>query len=149
MPGPRQLKGNLKMSVAGVAVADVSAYVSSMVLNTARASISVPAVLSTAQSSTVAGETSQSLTIRFHSGLLASQFWARLYAIITSADATADWEATWEEGVVSADNPKFSGTAATGNAAVLLSLDLGADVGALRQQTITLPLQGPATVSVV
>jgi hypothetical protein len=147
MVGPRQLKGNLKMAISGQAVADVSAYVSSMVLNTARASITVPAVLSTAQSSTLAGETSQSLTIRFHSDITAAAFWARLYSIVTSADATADWEANWEEGATSPDNPKFSGTAATDNAAVLLSLDLGADVGALRQQTVTLPLQGPATVA--
>lgn len=148
MAGPRQLKGNLKMAAAGVAVADVSAYVSSMVLNTGRASIGVPGTLLTAQSSTVAGETSQSLTVRFHSGIDVAGFWARLYAIITSPDATADWSANWEEGVTTVDNPRFFGSAATGNAAVLLSLDLGADIGALRQQTITLPLQGPASSAV-
>ena len=149
MVGPRQLKGNIKMAVAGSAVADVAAYVSSMVLNTARASITVPAVLSTAQSSVVAGERSQSMTIRFHSDVTAAAFWARLYSIIITDDSVADWEANWETGATTADNPKFSGTKATNNGLVLLSLDLGADVGALRQQTITLPLQGPATVAIV
>ena len=42
MPGPRQLTGNLQLSLAGTALEDVSAYVSSMVLNTTRASITVP-----------------------------------------------------------------------------------------------------------
>lgn len=147
MGSPRQLKGNLKMAVAGEPVVDISAYVSSMVLNTARESITVPAVLSTGQSSTVAGQTNQTLTITFHSGIEAADMWAQMYEIVTDDDALADWEATWDDGAVGPDNPQYSGTEADGNAAVLLSLDLGAAVGALRQQTITLPLQGPATVT--
>jgi hypothetical protein len=148
MVGPRQLKGNFKLAVAGSAVVDVASYVSSMLLSTTRTSITVPAVLSTAQSSTVAGERSQSMTIRFHSDITAAAFWARLYSVIITDDSVADWEANWETGATSPDNPKFSGTKVLNNGLVLLSLDLGADVGALRQQTITLPLQGPATVAV-
>jgi hypothetical protein len=144
---PRQLKGNLKMAVAGDPVTDVSDFVSSMVLNTARESITTPGVLSTGQSGTVAGQRNQTLTVTFHSGYAAADMWALMYETITSDDAVADWEATWEDGAVSADNQQFSGTAATGNGAVLLSLDMGAAVGSLRQQTITLPLQGPASVT--
>jgi hypothetical protein len=148
MAGPRQLKGNIKLALAGTGLVDQSGFVTSMVVGTARASITVPAPLSTAQSSTVAGERSQSLTIRFHSGVEATSLWARLYSIITSDDALMDWEGSFEPGAITADNVKFFGNAAAGNAAVLLSLDTGADVGALRQQTITLPLQGPASTAI-
>lgn len=144
---PRQLKGNLQLAVAGEPLADVSAFVSSMVLNTARESITVPGVLSTGQSSTVAGQTNQTLTVTFHSGMAAADMWAQMYEIVTDDDALADWSATWDDGAVGPDNPQFSGSVANDNAAVLLSLDLGAAVGSLRQQTITLPLQGPADVA--
>ena len=145
--GKRQLIGSFKIALAGQVLADVSGSVSSMVLNTTHANVAVPAVLLTAQSSTEAGEKSQSLTIRLHSGIEAAGLWARLFAIIQSVDSLADWEAVFDPGAVSPDNPRYSGTAVAGNALVLLNLDLGADVGALRQQTITMPLQGPATVA--
>ena len=74
--------------------------------------------------------------------------WANLYDIIESDSAVADWSATFDPGAVGPDNPRFHGSNATDNGAVLLNLDTGADVGALRQQTVTLPLQGPASKDV-
>lgn len=139
MPGPRQLTGNLQAAAAGSPLEDVSAFVSSMVINKQRESISVPGTLANARATTAAGAESESLTIRFHSGVAAADFWASLYDIISTDTAEMDFAATFDPGPVDGDNPRFTGTA------TLMSLDTGADVGALRQQTLTLPVTAAGT----
>lgn len=144
----RQLKGSFKIALAGNALVDVSASISSMKRNGQKATVTVPAVLSTAQSSVAAGDKTESITIRFHSGIEATSLWARLSSIFASADSAADWEAIFDPLPVTADNPRYSGTHAGGNGLILLNLDQGEDVGALRQQTLTMPLEGPPTVAI-
>lgn len=131
-----QLRGNLKMGIAAspVAVEDVSNYVSTMKIMTVREEVTIPATLGTGRKTSSAGTREDKLEITFHSSMKAAELWAILYEVIASDDSQLDFEGTFEAAVASADNPEYSGRA------TLLSLDTGADVGALRQQTITLPI---------
>ena len=133
-PGIVQLKFNLKVAPAGEALADVSSSVSLYKLVTSRESVTIPPNGATARRSSAAGTEATDLQITFRSNMTAAGLWAVLFEVIKTDDAEIDFEGTQDAGVVSADNPLFSGTA------VLLQLDTGADVGSLRGQTITLPV---------
>ena len=131
-----QLKGNLLADPApGPAATDVSDFVSEFRIQTQRAGITRPATLGTGTADTVAGSRTDNLIITFHSSQDAEDFWALLYEVISSASSEVVFSGTMNQGAVSADNREWSGTA------TLLSLDTGAPVGSLRQQTVTLPIK--------
>lgn len=134
-----QLKGNLKASVGGEPLADMSAFVSMLKIVTQRESITKPGTLATGRKSTAAGMISEQLQITFHSSIKAAEFWALAYEVINTDTAEMDFAGTLTDDIISADNPQWSGTA------VLLSLDSGTDVGALREQTITLEVTAAGT----
>lgn len=134
MPLPiQQLKGNLKLGVVTADI-DVSASVTSMTIKKSRESITVPATLATGKATQVAGAGSETLDIVFHSSMAAASLWAMLYDAMDTDTAELKFEGTLDEGLVGADNPKFSGTI------VILGVDTGGAVGALRQQTQSYPI---------
>lgn len=128
-----QLGGNLKLGPTGSLV-DYSDNISQMVLNIARAAIAVPATLGLPTASQSPGSKTETLQITYHSDLAAASVWAELYDAIMSDAAELDFEGTFEEGAVSVDNPKFSGTIR------VMGLATGGVVGSLRQQSQTWPL---------
>ena len=134
MAGLVQLKFNLKIAPAGEVVADVSSQCSMYKLVTSRESVTIPPNGATARRSAAAGTEGTDLQITFRSNMTAAGLWAVLFEVIKTDDAEIDFEGTMDPGVVSADNPLYSGTA------VLLQLDTGTDVGSLRGQTITCPV---------
>lgn len=130
-----QLKGNLKAAADGVTpLVDVSANVTEYRITTNREAVNKPATLATGVASTDAGARSDTLTITFFSDHAAASFWAMLYDVISTDSSVMKFEGTFNDGAVSASNPKFGGKA------VLLSLESGTPVGQLRQQTISLPI---------
>lgn len=131
-----QLKGACKLAPAGSTLEDYSFQITSMVISRTRNTVTEPATLGTGREVEKAGTLSETLTINFFSDLAAASLWAVLYDVIDLDDPIIDFEGNLEEGVVSADNPSFSGSAS------LMSLDTGNEVGSLRAQSITLPLTG-------
>jgi hypothetical protein len=134
-----QLKGSASFcpSTNGASagpLVDFKNYISSLVINRERSSVTVPATLGTGRETTKAGTLSESVTITFHSDFAAAGFWAEMYDAITTDGAELYFESVLNEGAVSADNPKFKGTI------VVLTLETGADVGSLRQQSQTYPV---------
>lgn len=134
-----QLKGSAEFcpSVGGASsgpLVDYKNYISSLVVNKERSSVTIPATLGTGRETTKAGTLMESVTITFHSDLAAASFWGEMYDAISTDDAELYFEAVLNEGAVSADNPKFKGTI------VVLTLETGADVGSLRQQSQTYPV---------
>lgn len=130
-----QLRGNLTVGPAttGAPSFDVADWVSEFRITSTRESVTIPATLGL-EMSTAAGARSDSMTITFHSDVDAAGFWAFLYDIIETDSSEMKFAGNFNDGVTSADNPEFSGTV------VLLSLDSGNTVGALRQQTLTMPV---------
>lgn len=128
-----QLKGNLTMAPTGDPPVDVKDWVSAFIIHTTRELVTVPATLGL-DAYQEAGATNDSIEIKFHSGVEAAGMWAMLYEAIRTPSAKVDFVGTFDEGVISADNLEWSGTA------VLPSLDTGGTVGNLREQTITLPI---------
>jgi len=139
-----QLKGNLLADPApGPAATNVSAFVSEFRVTTTRQGVTRPGTLATGASDTAAGLRDDALTITFFSSMAAADFWADLYAVISSASAELMFSGSMDEGVVNADNRKWTGTA------VLLSLESGKKVGELREQTITLPIKQGTLVQTI
>ena len=104
-----------------------------------RDEIAVPATLGTGFKSVAAGALSESLGIAFHSSTAAASVWAELYDAIDTDTGVLYFEGTLNPGVVSADNPKWSGNI------VILALNSGGTVSKLREQKQTFPLTAKAT----
>lgn len=123
-----QLGGNLML---GTVPADYSDYISSMVITTSREAITRPPTLGKPVRSNAAGAPEYQLKLTFHSSLAAASLWAELWDTVESANGEIAFSGNLEEGVTGPDNPEFSGTI------TVMSLDTGADVGKLRQQSQT------------
>jgi hypothetical protein len=121
-----QLTGDLEIEGQ-----DVSAFVHSMIIRRTRNSVTVPPTLANIREVTKAGALVESLEIRFHSSLAASSLWAELYDAIDTDSAELTFVGKLNPGAVGVDNPEFSGSF------VVMGIDTGADVGALREQTQT------------
>lgn len=134
-----QLKGNLKLGPDVGSAVEYGTAISEFSLKRKRTEIKVPATLATGFESVAAGALSESLGIGFHSSTAAASVWAELYDAIDTDTAQLYFEGTQNPGVVSADNPKWSGTI------VILSLDTGGPVNKLREQKQTFPLSEKAT----
>lgn len=115
---------------------DVSALVHSFVIHRTRSSVTVPPTLANRREVTKAGALVESVTINFHSSTAATSLWADVYDAIDTDDAEISLVGTLNPGDRGPDNPEFTFDA------VVLGVDTGADVGALRQQSITLPITG-------
>ncbi len=135
-----QLKGAAKLAPTGDTLVDYSNQISSLSIVKSRNSVTEPATLGTGRESEKAGTKSEQLVITFFSDMAAASMWAELYDIIDSDDAILDFESTLNPGPVGVDNPSFAGSA------TLMNLETGADVGTLRQQTITLPITAAGVV---
>jgi hypothetical protein len=130
-----QLIGTFKCCEAGGSLVDFSAVTSNVTITETRQTITVPAVLSTAESDSAASEWSRSLAVTFHSTTAAATLHAVLRAAINTSTSLIDWEYIANDDAVSASNPRFSGQA------MVVQLETGGEVGALRQQTITMPIK--------
>lgn len=143
MPLPvQQLKGNIKFGIL-TANLDFSNFVTSLTIHRTRESITVPATFGTGRATQVAGALGETLEINFFSGTDAASMWALVYDIMDTDSSELKWEATLNTGIVSADNPKFSGTI------TILALDSGGTVGSLRQQTQTYPITAAGITKVI
>ena len=132
-----QLKGNLSLGPEDQETPDVtdySRYISSLSVMRERTSITVPPNLETARESEVAGPMKETVGMQFHSGVAAASLGAELWDAMDTDSSILYFEGTLEPGAVSADNPKFSGYIS------VLTLETGADVGTLRQQSQTYPV---------
>lgn len=129
-----QLRFNLAVAPAGEATASVSNSCSEFRIVTQREGVTVPANGGTGRGSTAAGVINEQLVITLKSGIKAADFLSMLREIILTDDAEMDFTGTFDPGLVSDDNPEFSGTA------VLLNVEIGGTVGGLRGQTITCPI---------
>lgn len=138
----QQLKGNIKLGPVTASV-DYSNFITSLTIHRTRESISVPATFGTGRATQVAGALGESLEINFFSGTDAASVWAMIYDIVDTDASELKWEATLNTGIVSADNPKFSGTI------TILALDTGGAVGSLRQQTQTYPITAAGITKVI
>lgn len=132
-----QLKFNLQLAPSGTdPLVDVSEWCSLFKLITSRVGVTVPPSGLTARGWTAAGPIEEQLQITFRSGTDAASLTQTLWEVIHSDEAHIDFTGTMNDGAVDAENPEYSGTA------VLLNHELGNDVGALRGQTVTLPIVG-------
>lgn len=138
----QQLKGNIKLGVVTANI-DFSNYITSLMIHRSRESITVPATFGTGRVTQVAGALSESLEINFFSSTDAASMWAMLYDALDTDTSEIKWEGTLNTGIVSADNPKFSGTI------TILSLDTGGTVGSLRAQTQTYPITAAGVIKVI
>lgn len=138
----QQLKGNIKFGVV-TANLDFSSNVTSLVVHRTRESITVPATFGTGRATQVAGALGEALEINFFSSTDAASMWAMIYDAIDTDTAELKWEATLNPGIVSADNPKFSGTI------IILAVDTGGTVGTLRAQQQTYPITAAGIVKAI
>lgn len=138
----QQLKGNIMFGPVTPSI-DFSSNVTALIIHRTRESISVPATFGTGRATQVAGALAESLEINFFSSTDAVSMWATMYDILDTDASQLAWSATLNTGLVSADNPKFSGTI------ILLALDTGGTVGTLRQQTQTYPITAAGITKVI
>jgi hypothetical protein len=124
-----QLKGNL--SIGGT---DVSAFVSSMIIKRERVSVTVPPTLGNIREVQKAGALKEALEITFFSSTAAASLWADLYDALDTDSAELAFVGNLSDAATGPDNPEFSGTI------VVLGVDSGAAVGALREQSQTYPI---------
>lgn len=124
-----QLTGEL--SLGGT---DFSDSIHSMIIRRTRTAVTRPPTLGNLRETQAAGALVEMLEINFSSSLAAASVWADLYDAIDTDSAELTFAGLLNPGSVGADNPEFSGTI------VILGVDTGADVGALRQQTQTYPI---------
>lgn len=124
-----QLKGAL--TIGGVNVGD---QCSSFIIRTERNSVTVPANLSNIRETEKAGSKKLSLQINFWSTMAAADFWAELWDAIDTDDATLAFTGKMNDAALSADNPEYSGNI------VVLAVETGGEVGALRAQSQTYPI---------
>lgn len=134
---PVQLRGNLKLG-AEAPLTDVKDYVSEMRIIFARDEIEVPGTLGKPKGK-LAGDSEATLRIRLHSGFTVDSIWSILYAAIMTPASELLFEGSFDPGAISASNMQWEGTV------VVLGLETGAEVGALRQQTLDLPIK-PGTL---
>ena len=114
---------------------DVSSYVSRFVIRRERDAVTIPPTFGNLAESEAAGVLREMLVLEFFSPMTAGQFWAKLYTAIGTDAATVTFSGCrLNSGVVGANNPNFAGSI------VIMALDTGTDVGALRQQTQTYPI---------
>lgn len=128
---PVQLTGLLKLGADAGTATDVSAFVSKMIVHVSRSEVAIPATLANNTEGVAAGSFQYSLEIQFYSGLAATSLWAKLYTAALTDSAELYFEGQLNSGAVGVDNPKWSGKI------VVLTVDTGADVGTLRQQSQT------------
>lgn len=133
-----QLTGSL--TIGGL---DVATTVSSIVIKRTRNSVTVPATLGNIRETQKAGALQEAVEINFFSSLAAASLWADLYDAIDTDTAELAFTGRMNAGAVGADNPTFSGTF------VVLGVDTGADVGALREQSQTYPVTAAGVTKVV
>lgn len=129
MAVPIVLTGNL--TIEGNDVADV---VSSFKIIRSFNAVTIPATLANRREVTAAGAMTEQCEITFHSDVAAAGLWAELYDVIDTDDPVIEITGTVSGDTVGPDNPEFSFDCR------LMSLDTGGEVGALMQQTITLPI---------
>ena len=138
-----QLKGNLMLGPI-TADTDVSAYVTAMTIKRSRTSIGIPATLATGEDSEAAGAGKTVIELAFFSDFSADSIWDVLNAALDTPASELLFEGTLEEGVVSATNPKWTGTL------IVMGVDTGGVVGALRSQSVTYPVkQGTLVKSII
>lgn len=124
-----QLTGSLTINSV-----DVSSSVSSFVIRRERSAVTVPACLGNITEYEAAGALKESIEINFFSSHAATSFWADLYDAIDTDTAELSFSGTLDAGAVGTDNPSFTGTL------VVLGVDTGGTVGALREQSQTFPI---------
>lgn len=134
-----QLTGNLYIGTVtteqlAASGTDYSASISSMVIKRTRTAVTVPPTLANIRETEKAGALKEMLEINFFSGVDAASVWAELYDAIDTDSATLQFKGNLNSGPTGPDNPEFSGSI------VVLGVDTGADVGALRAQTQTFPI---------
>jgi len=141
---PIQLAGNLKLGpVPSGPLVAFSDNISQFIINTSRASITIPPTLGLPRGSVRPGAISETLTIQFHSTMDATSVWAELWDAIYTDAAELLFEGNMEPGATSANNPKFSGTIR------VMGLDTGAAVGELRQTSQTWPISEAGVTKVI
>jgi len=122
---------------------DVSEYVSKFVIKRERNAVTVPATFGKLVESEAAGALKESLEIEFFSPMTAGQMWAKLYTAINTDTAEVTFTGCrMNTGAQGPNNPTFSGSI------VIMALDTGAEVGALRQQTQTYPITAAGVTKV-
>lgn len=125
-----QLTGSLEINTT-----DVSDFVHTLTIKRTRASVTVPPRFGNIREVTKAGALLEALEIRFHSSMAASSLWADLYDAIDTDTAELPFSGLlFDNAPMGPDNPEYSGTF------VVLGIDTGVDVGALRLQTQTYPI---------
>lgn len=124
-----QLTGSLTINSV-----DVAANVSSFVIKRQRNAVTVPATLGELREYQKAGALTEMIEINFFSDMAATSFWADLYDAIDTDSAELTFSGTLNAGAVGVDNPSFSGSF------VVMGVDTGASVGALREQSQTYPI---------
>jgi hypothetical protein len=125
-----QLTGSLTIDSV-----DVTDYVSKFVIKRERSAVTIPATFGNIIESEGAGVLKEMIEITFFSPMTAGMLWAELYTAINTDSAELTFSGVrFQDAVIGGDNPQFSGTF------VVMGLDTGADVGALRQQTQTYPI---------
>jgi len=136
-----QLTGNLKMGVApGPPATDISQWVTKLIIQRTRDTVDIHAVLSTGIASVAAGAEHDFLIIDFFSDLTASAPFSLFETAIMTPTAELLFTGTLDPGVPSPTNPSWTGTA------IILGIDIGGEVGALRGQSQTFPIKGGTLV---
>ncbi len=136
-----QLEGNIK---AGSTAANTSyaAEITSLLINRAVETITAPATFANATTDPNAGPETDSLTINFLGDpLTSSSFNNALWAAMDTDDKIMYFAATLNSSTtISATNPLFTCQI------VVVDLDTGGDVAALRQQSKTYPIKAGTLV---
>lgn len=121
---------------------DCAEYVSKMTIRRTRSAVTVPATLGNIIEHEKAGTLKEVLELEFFSAMTAGLLWAKLYTALGTNSAEVAFTGRLNDGAQGPNNPTFSGSI------VILGLDTGADVGALRQQTQTYPITAAGVTKV-
>lgn len=133
---PIQLEGNIKFGTT-TAGTQYNSEITSLVINRTAEIITAPGTFANAITDPNAGVETQTLAVNFLGDpLSASSFINALWEAMETDEKILFWAATLTiSTTVAATNPKYSGRI------VVSDLDIGGDVGQLRQQSKTYPIK--------
>lgn len=119
------------MAPAGDTLVDYSDEVSGFRINMTRTDLDVPATYGNPDESSTAGPKRFTVNIKFNAEHASASLFSMLQAAAIDGDGDVDYSIVYSDAVVSANNPKYTGTF------TVTDLDLGTDVNTFWQQDKT------------
>jgi hypothetical protein len=129
-----QLHGEIKLAPVGDSLVDYSDVISTLMINTKRATVDDPPTYGRPTTEKALGAPEDQVTLVFrYEESNTSGLWAVLYDVMRNGDGEIKFSALFQDGAIGASNRGFTGVF------MVADLDTGAPVNAFRQQSKTFP----------